>query len=335
MERLHTIGGMNITQTAKEIVNGRRLSKRDDLAAFVTCDLSKLCAAADFIREKRCGSSVDLCTIINGKSGLCSENCRFCTQSAVSHSGCAAHRFVPVETIIAEAALNEREGAHRFSIVTSGRALCGNDFEQALTAYRAISRTHKIKLCASMGLLTGKQFERLRAAGVTRYHCNLEASKRFFPSICTSHSFADKINAIKAAMAAGLAVCSGGIIGMGETWEDRIDMALTLAELNIQSIPVNILTAITGTPLQDRPQLEESEILRTIALFRFLNPSAAIRLAGGRKALQNTGHAAFLSGANAAITGNYLTTTGYSIAQDKTMLAALGRDFLPEWNVAL
>ena len=177
-----------------------------------------------------------------------------------------------------------------------------------------------------MGLLSAEQFERLRAADVTRYHCNLEASERFFPAICTSHSFADKIKTIRAAQAHGLTVCSGGIIGMGESWHDRIDMALTLAALRIPSIPINVLTAITGTPLEGRPPPEENEILRTIASFRFLNPTAAIRLAGGRTALQDSGRAAFLSGANAAITGNYLTTAGYTIAEDKRMLASLGRE---------
>ena len=316
---------MNIQQIAKDIVNGKRLSKHNDLDFLITCDVHELCAAADYIRQELCGDSIDLCTIINGKSGACSENCRFCTQSASSHSGCTVHSFLSVDAIIAEAALNDREGAHRFSIVTSGRALSGKDFEQSLEAYRQISQKYNIKLCASMGLLTFEQLEKLHAAGVTNYHCNLETSKRFFPSICTSHTFSDKIQTIQAAQKAGLAVCSGGIIGMGETWHDRIDMALTLADLNVVSIPVNILTAINGTPLQDYPPLNEDEILRSIAIFRFINPAKDIRLAGGRRLLKHNGRFAFLSGANAAITGNYLTTAGYTIAQDRAMLSELGR----------
>ncbi len=316
---------MNIQQIAKDIVNGKRLSKHNDLDFLITCDVHELCAAADYIRQELCGDSIDLCTIINGKSGACSENCRFCTQSASSHSGCTVHSFLSVDAIIAEAALNDREGAYRFSIVTSGRALSGKDFEQSLEAYRQISQKYNIKLCASMGLLTFEQLEKLHAAGVTNYHCNLETSKRFFPSICTSHTFSDKIQTIQAAQKAGLAVCSGGIIGMGETWHDRIDMALTLADLNVVSIPVNILTAINGTPLQDCPPLNEDEILRSIAIFRFINPAKDIRLAGGRRLLKHNGRFAFLSGANAAITGNYLTTAGYTIAQDRAMLSELGR----------
>ncbi|MGP1432585.1 MAG: biotin synthase BioB [Treponema sp.] len=316
---------MNIRQTAKDIVNGKRLSKHDELNFLITCDLHELCSAADYIRQELCGDSVNLCTIINGKSGACSENCRFCTQSASSHSGCTVHNFLSTSEICAEAALNEQEGAHRFSIVTSGRALSGKDFEQSLEAYRQIRLNHNINLCASMGLVTFEQLVKLHEAGVTTYHCNLEASERFFPSICTTHTFADKIRTIQAAQKAGLAVCSGGIIGMGETWQDRIDMALTLANLNVVSIPVNILTAISGTPLQNRPPLQEVEILRTVAIFRFINPAKDIRLAGGRRLLNNNGRAAFLSGANAAITGNYLTTAGYTIAQDRVMLSALGR----------
>jgi len=317
---------MNIRQTAQDIINGKRLSKCDDLDFLITCDIQELCAAADYIRQELCGNTVDLCTIISGKSGACSENCRFCTQSASSHSGCGVHGLLSADTITAEAALNEREGAHRFSIVTSGRALGGTDFEQSLDAYRQIRLKHSIKLCASMGLLTFEQLVKLRAAGVTNYHCNLEASERFFPSICTSHTFADKLQTIRAAQKAGLAVCSGGIMGMGETWQDRIDMALTLAELNVASIPINILTAIDGTPLQDCPPLEESEILRAVAIFRFINPAKDIRLAGGRRLLRHNGRAAFLSGANAAITGNYLTTAGCTIAQDRSMLEKMGRN---------
>lgn len=321
---------MDIARLAEDVISGKRLSKHDGLDFFITCNLQELCEAANHIRAELCGNKIDICTIINGKSGACTENCRFCTQSALSHSACTVHRFLPIKNIVEEAALNELEGAKRFSIVTSGRALSGEDFEQSLRAYREIRSKYKIKLCASMGLLSFSQFERLRAAGVTNYHCNLESSERFFPQICTSHSFSDKINAIKAAQKAGLSVCSGGIIGMGETWQDRIDMALTLSELNVVSIPVNILTAISGTPLQDEKPLEKDDILRTIAIFRFLNPEKYIRIAGGRRILQDNGRAAFLSGANAAISGNYLTTAGYTIAHDRQMLSSMGLDCTPQ-----
>jgi biotin synthase len=182
-----------------------------------------------------------------------------------------------------------------------------------------------ISLCASMGLIGYEQLVQLREAGVVRYHCNLETSREFFGKICTTHAFDDKIATIRAAQEAGLFVCSGGIIGMGESWDDRISLALELAGLGVKSIPLNVLMAIPGTPLEGRAPLSEDEILRAVALFRYLNPDADIRLAGGRTLLQNAGEHAFTCGASATITGNMLTTASYSIATDKKMFARLNR----------
>ena len=190
----------------------------------------------------------------------------------------------------------------------------------------------KIELCCSLGFMTEEQFHRLHMAGVTGVHCNIETSRRFFPQICTTHKFDDKIANIKRAQAEGMAVCSGGIIGMGEDWEDRIDMALTLKELGIESIPINSLMPIKGTALEDRPRLTEEEILRTVAVFRYINPEADIRLAGGRALMSENGKEAFVSGASASITGNMLTTSGSTIKSDMAMLKALGRDTTPDWE---
>ena len=181
-----------------------------------------------------------------------------------------------------------------------------------------------IGLCASHGLLTREQFKRLRAAGVTSYHHNIETSRRFFPQICTSHTYQDRIDTIKIAQEEGFCVCSGGIIGMGETWEDRLDMAISLAELGIESIPINALMAIPGTGLANRPALPAEDILRTIAIFRFINPAANIRLAAGRKLLPQNGATAFRAGASASITGNMLTTSGTTIKEDMALLRTLG-----------
>ena len=182
----------------------------------------------------------------------------------------------------------------------------------------------EIELCASHGLLTKEQFEILRKVGVTRCHANIETSRRYFPSICTTHTFEDKLACIRAAKEAGLEVCSGGIVGMGETWEDRLDMALTLAELEVDSIPLNALMPIPGTPFENLKQLTEEELLRVIAMFRFINPSTSIRLAAGRKLMKENGKKAFFSGANATITGDMLTTSGNNTKQDKQMLVASG-----------
>lgn len=322
---------MDVKILAKEIIDGKRLNRQDDLRFFLNCDLTPLCEGADLIRQHFCGEKVDLCTIINGKSGRCSEDCKYCAQSAHNHTGCEIYDFLDTESILQEALANEKEGVARFSIVTSGRTLNQPDFEKALEAYRALKQACRLSLCASHGFLTADQFRHLREAGVERYHANIETSRRYFPSICSTHTYDQKIETIRLAQKEGLDVCSGGIIGMGETWEDRLDMAVSLAELGIMSIPLNALTPIPGTPLEHLNPLTEEDILRTIAFFRYINPAAHIRLAAGRKLMKNNGSAAFQSGASAAITGNMLTTTGATTSGDKIMLTELGRDVLPEY----
>ena len=276
------------------------------------------------IQQKFFGNRVDLCTIINGKSGRCSENCKYCAQSARHKTGVDEYNFLPTEKILEVALTDERAGVNRFSIVTSGRTLDGKNFERAIETYKILREKLKIELCASHGLLTYEQLQRLKAAGVKRYHHNLETSRRYFPQICTSHTFDDRIKTIKLARAAGLEVCSGGIIGMGETWQDRIDLAFELAALKIKSIPINILNPIKGTPLENLPTLKPEEILRTVAIFRYINPTAHIRLAAGRKFLPDNGASAFLHGASAAITGNMLTTSNTNISSDMKLLRELG-----------
>ena len=316
----------NLHQLADEIINGRRLTRDDDLQQLITCDLDTLCKEADRIRQALCGEKVDLCTIINGKAGRCSEDCKFCAQSARNSAQCEAYSFLDPETILAEAKANQADGVDRFSIVTAAKTLQGREFEKALDAFRLLRDECEMELCASMGLLSEEQLKALADCGVSRYHENIETSKANFPNICTTHTYEDKIKTIKAAQDAGLSVCSGGIIGMGETWEDRIDMAVSLSELGIQSIPINSLIPVPGTPFEDLPQLTEAEILRTVAIFRFLNPTAHVRLAAGRSLCEKDGERAFCSGASAAITGNMLTTSGSTIAGDRQMLKALGRE---------
>lgn len=315
---------MHVLSIADEIIAGRRLKKGDDLSFLLTADISEITAGADKIRKSLCGDKGELCSIINGKSGRCSENCKFCGQSACHKTNVNEYDFLDEEKILRECKHNEENDVNRFSIVTAGRTLSKNDFAKAVSAYRKLRDNCKIKLCASHGLLTDEQFRELRETGVTRYHCNIETSRRNFPNICTTHTFDDKIECIKRAKKNGLDVCSGGIIGMGETWEDRIDMAFTLAELEIKSIPVNILNALEGTPFEDMPKLKNDDILRTIAIFRYINPTADIRLAGGRGLLPDKGESALKSGANTAITGDMLTTAGFSIETDKKLFKSVG-----------
>jgi len=309
---------------ADKIMAGFRLQRGDDFSLLFDTPLEELSAEAGRLQKHFCGQHVDLCTIINGRSGRCSENCKYCAQAACHHTGIDEYPFLPQEEIIANARANQEAGVNRFAIVTSGRALGGAEFDQAIAAYEKMRDTLTIDLCASHGIISREQFRRLRAAGVTSYHHNIETSRRFFPSICTSHTYEDRINTIKIAQEEGLCVCSGGIIGMGENWEDRLDMAVSLAELHIMSIPINALMPIKGTGLENQPRLTPDEIMRTIAIFRFINPEANIRLAAGRKLLPENGAEAFLKGASASITGNMLTTSGTTIEEDLALLDKLG-----------
>ncbi len=310
-------------QTAEEIIKGRRLTQGEDVSFLLTEDLETLCQGADSIRKALCGKHAQLCSIINGRSGRCPENCKFCAQSACWKTRIEEYPFLEPDAILSDCRFHEAKKVRRYSIVTAGRALSGQEFETALTAYRAMAKNCRIGLCASFGLLSEENFFRLKEAGVTRYHANIETSRRNFPNICTTHTFEDKLEVIRRAKSAGLYVCSGGIIGMGETWEDRIDMAFTLSGLNILSIPLNVLRPIPGTPLEHQQSLPEEDILRTIAIFRYLNPEAQIRLAAGRNAMADSGRRAFCSGANAAITGDMLTTSGNGIDEDQKMLAEM------------
>ncbi len=314
---------MNILTLADKIINGFRINRTFNTDFLITANLMDLCRNADRIRSELCGNHADLCSIINGKSGRCSEDCKFCAQSVHHCTSIDSYDFLNENKIINECNYNESKGVHRFSIVTAGRTLSESDFSKALSVYRKMN-DGKIKLCASHGLLTDKQFKQLRESGVSRYHCNIETSERFFPQICTTHTYADKIACIRRAKKNGLNVCSGGIIGMGETWSDRIDMALSLAELEIQSIPINFLIPIKNTPLENAERLTENDILRTVAIFRFINPTADIRIAAGRSLMENSGEKLFRAGANAAITGDMLTTTGSTIESDVKMLAEIG-----------
>lgn len=310
---------MNILNLAKEIINGYRLEHGDENEFLLTAETGELCRGADMIRRKMCGNDIEMCSIINGKSGKCSENCKFCAQSAHNFTSAEVYDFLDENKIYKECRYSESKGVSRFSVVTAGKNLNDEDFNKAVLAYRKISGG-KIEICASHGLLTEEQFQELKKAGVSRYHCNLETSRRFFPNICTSHTYDDKIKCIHLAQKCGLSICSGGIIGMGETWYDRIDMAFELAELKVDSIPLNVLIPIKGTPLGNSERLSEDDILRTAAIFRLINPTADIRFAAGRALMADLGQKAFSSGMNAMITGDMLTTTGSTIDRDSEMI---------------
>lgn len=312
-------------ELADEIISGRRLTKEDDLSVLLTADLEELCEGANKIREALCGNKMDLCSIINGRSGRCSENCKFCAQSAHHHTNCEEYGFLDQDTIVEGCAHASRQGVNRYSIVTAGRTMEGEDLEKAVAAYQAMHEAYPdMILCASHGLLKKNDLQRIHDAGVKMYHTNVETSERFFPEICTTHTYADKLEEIRLAKEAGLEICSGGILGMGETWQDRLDMAVLLAELKVDSIPLNFLIPIPGTPLEKNERLTQEEIIRIVAVFRYLNPTAFIRIAAGRNYFENGGEILFKAGANATLTGDMLTTVGNRTAQDREMLENLG-----------
>lgn len=314
---------MKIEEWKKQIISGVEIN-RQQAVELVKEEVEALCGAADEIRSHFCGNAFDLCTIMNAKSGRCSENCKYCAQSAHYEACVEEYPLLAEEPLRKGAIYNEENGILRYSLVTSGRTLSDAEVVSLCKTYRTITGACGISLCASHGLLTQEQFVRLKEAGVNRYHNNLETSRSNFENICTTHTYEDKIAAITAAQKAGLEVCSGGIFGLGESMEERIDMAFELKRLHIQSIPINILNPIKGTPLGCLPILDIEEIRKSVAIFRFILPKAALRLAGGRGLLEDKGASLFRGGANAAISGDMLTTLGSSIKEDQTMIKNLG-----------
>lgn len=313
----------NIDNLYQKSLNDEKISKEEALS-LLNENPKILWNKANDLRIHFCGKNFDLCTIINGKSGRCSENCKYCAQSSYYSTEVETYPLLDKDKFLQEAKVNEKAEAHRFSIVTSGKTLSKSEVDKISKIYKAISIETKIKLCASHGLLDSDDLIKLKESGVTRIHNNLETSERYFPYICTTHTYEDKIKTIKAAQKIGLDVCCGGIIGLGETKEDRIDLALTIRDLNIKSIPINILNPIKNTPFENNKPLSYDEIKTTIAIFRFINPKAQIRLAGGRSLIKDEGKEAFLSGANASITGALLTTSNYNIEEDKILLKKIG-----------
>ena len=312
-----------LEELKQKVLEGYKVNKQEVLA-LAELPLEELCTAADEIRRKFCGSSFDLCTIINGKSGKCSENCKYCAQSSFYHTNVESYPLLGTEELLKQAQYNSERGVPRYSIVTSGKKLSGKEVEQVCESIRAIKESVDISVCVSFGLLEQADFQKVKEAGAVRVHNNLEASEGYFPKVCTTHTQQDKINALKAARNAGLSICSGGIMGLGETMEDRIDLALTLRDLEVSSVPINMLNPIPGTPYEHNPRLTEEDMCRIVAIFRFILPKAFIRLAGGRGLMRDQGRKCFQSGANAAITGDMLTTTGITIKQDLQMLQELG-----------
>ncbi|MCL1468802.1 biotin synthase BioB [Argonema galeatum] len=323
-----------LNNLAEEIISGVRLSREEAIALTQIEgqeNILLLCEAADKVRQACCGNTVDLCSIINVKSGNCSENCGFCSQS--SHhpdSDSPIYGLKSTSEILAQAKAAEAAGAKRFCLVSQGRGIKYNspksgEFERILETVRQITAETNIKPCCALGEVTPEQAEALKEAGVTRYNHNLETSENYFPEIVTSHSWRDRVETIKNLKAAGIQACTGGIMGMGESWSDRVDLALALRELEVESVPLNLLNPRSGTPLEERPKLDPYEALKAIAIFRLILPKQILRYAGGREAVMGELQALGLkAGINAMLIGHYLTTIGQPPEQDRAMLEALG-----------
>ncbi len=285
----------------------------------------RVMAAASEIREHYKERKIILCGIINAKSGKCPENCTFCAQSAHYETGITAYPFMKAGPIIAQAEQALRDGAEMFGLVTSGKTIrTQKEWAQILQVIGKISDMG-LKPCASLGIIDYAKAAELKAAGLYRYHHNMETSRSYFPSVCTTHSFAESMETVRAAKKAGLTVCSGGIIGLGEGITHRIELADTLRELDVDSVPVNILTPIKGTPLARAVPLRPLEILMTICVFRFMLPARDIKLCGGKEQnLRQLLPLAIVAGANSLLTGDYLTTAGRNSKLDHEMIADLG-----------
>jgi biotin synthase len=279
---------------------------------------------ANQARERLSQGLIDLCSIVSAKTGACPEDCSFCAQSKVSAASIKAHALLS-DSEIQQAALSAKGNqARRFCIVASGKTVSENELDKIVKMI-AIVQDNGLSPCATLGLMDVHQLKRLKDAGLERYHHNLETSEAFFSQICTTHTFQQKTRTIRSALSLGLSVCSGGIFGLGESWEDRIDMAFALKSLNVDSIPINFLTPISGTPLGGLTPLTALEALKIIALYRLILPDKEIRICGGRpNALKQLDSFMFFAGANGLLIGNYLTTTGKDPAQDIELIESLG-----------
>ncbi|MEE9911365.1 MAG: biotin synthase BioB [Deltaproteobacteria bacterium] len=316
-----------VSRLKNKAIKGTGISAAEALELFIegSGNPYRVLAAATEIREHFKGKSIILCGITNAKSGKCSEDCKFCAQSSHYPTDVPTYPLKPAKEILAEAGLAKKDGAEFFGIVTSGKRVKAR--KEWTDIFKAIAGMNKIGIhpCASLGILDAAKARELKDAGLFRYHHNLETARSYFKNICTTHDYEENIETIRAAKAAGLSVCAGALIGLGEGVTHRIELAETLRELDIDSIPINILNPIKGTPLDHLHPLPPMEILMTIAVYRFMLPSKDIKLCGGKeKNLRQLLPQGIVAGANSLMTGNYLTTTGRDSKLDHEMIADLG-----------
>jgi len=319
-------------QSLKErVLKGGSLSKAEALSLISISieeqeTLHHLIEAAHEITEKRASQTAELCSLINAKSGACEEDCKFCGQSSFYNTGVQTYPLVEEETVLKRAKEVEAMGAQKYCLVTAQRELKDKTFDKILSTFKALREKTNLGIDASIGLLTDEKVRRLKEAGVTMVNHNLETSERHFSHICSTHDYNERKNTVRFVKKHGLQACSGGIIGMGETLEDRVDLAFTLKELDVDIVPLNIMNPRPGTPLENIEKIHPMAVIKTIAVFRFLLPEKVIKLSGGREV--NLGDEwqplALRAGANGMIIGGYLTTEGGESAKDLKMLERAG-----------
>ncbi|MDT8420707.1 MAG: biotin synthase BioB [Desulfuromonadales bacterium] len=308
----------------KKVQSGAAIDEEEGLRILQArgADFTWLMAGAQQLRESRFGAAIDLCSIINAKSGRCAENCAFCAQSAHHQSKTEVYPLKSVAEIVAGAHRAADEGNHCYGIVTSGTGISsGEEFALILQAIGEIRALNRISPSASLGLLTDQQARALADAGCVTYHHNLETARSFFPRICTTHDYEEDVATVRRAKQAGMQVCCGGIFGLGESLHQRLELGMTLRELQVDSVPINFLNPVPGTPLAQMRQLTPMDCLRIITLFRYLLPEQRITVCGGRETnLRELQSWIFMAGASGTMVGNYLTTSGRERETDLQML---------------
>ena len=325
---------MDILDKIREtiLVQKRAISEHDAYELLMLnsqADVTRLLELAGEVNKIAHEGEVYTCSIVNAKSGKCGEDCRFCAQSVHYNTDVTEYSLLAKEKIYQNALDYASKGATQFSIVTSGRSITSAEMQSLKEMLLKLKRETNLNLCGSLGILTKELAEMIVECGITRYHHNLETAKSYFANICTTHSYEESLETIRIAQQAGLNVCSGGIIGMGESWEQRVELALYLRDLDVDSIPLNFLNPISGTPLEFQPILESEDALKTIAIFRLINPGKNISVAGGREiTFKNQQDEILTSGANGIMIGNYLTTSGRDVKEDQVMIERLGLNYV-------
>ncbi|MBF0519510.1 MAG: biotin synthase BioB [Nitrospirae bacterium] len=315
-----------VTKLKDKVLEGKNLTRNEavDLCSLPNSRLYELMAAASAIRQHNMGDFIDLCSIVNAKSGGCSEDCSFCAQSYESKAEIERYPLKSFKEIRASVISAKKNGARRFCLVTGGRKVPDGEIIKLSDMVKSINAEGLLP-CATLGLLNEDSLRLLKTSGLNRYHHNIETSERFFPQVCHTHTFKDKVRTIEAVKSIGLSLCSGGIFGLGENWEDRIDMAFFLRDIEADSIPINFLTPVAGTKMADVSTLDPADALKIISLYRFILPQREIRICGGRiQTLGEFNSFIFMAGADGLLIGNYLTTTGRSPFLDTRFIELSG-----------